>query len=268
MNKWQLIILGVMVVALCVILFTVPEYVIWPDSGPDLGRRVYSDHPTFETIKTNYGSYIEWNTFIIRSIPVLLIGVLLVLILGKTGKHIDKFMKKGERRQNRKEIIDKWYQLLSNECKQEISKSTFGFIYGTTPLDKLEQWFEVYQNNPNPKAWEQSLITGVKNKRPTRMLLNWVLLLILVCLWFIFGPIVIYAGYSPSMYLSGNETMKRFYLWVLFGLGMLLTGYIGARAMALLGIDKRESDGIKTWRTTLIIANLITFLILLAIILF
>jgi len=61
MNKWQLIVLGLVVVAICVVIFTAPTSHSWDN-------------------------YVDWKIAIQRIIPIILVGGFLVLILGKIGK--------------------------------------------------------------------------------------------------------------------------------------------------------------------------------------
>ncbi len=75
MNKWQLIVLGIMVVAICVVVFTAPKCIFLPlDSG-------YLKRPV--SYSSEFEPSVDWGVVVQRSIPILLIGGLLVLILKK-----------------------------------------------------------------------------------------------------------------------------------------------------------------------------------------
>ena len=93
MNKWQSIVLGIMVVAICIVIFTAPKYVLVPGQTTVVGDittnsvpfRVYSDNPNYDSLKGPYGSNVEWDTIAYICIPILLIGCFFIIILKKAN---------------------------------------------------------------------------------------------------------------------------------------------------------------------------------------
>ena len=68
-DKWQLIVLGLMIVVISVLLFNAPEYSV--TTGYD-----YFKHP-------KYTRFINWGGTFQLIIPIVLIGGFLVLVLRK-----------------------------------------------------------------------------------------------------------------------------------------------------------------------------------------
>lgn len=96
MNKKQLIVVGAIVVAICIVLFTAPRYIIAPGifvvetSEYRIGR-IYSNESSYtESLKKKFGVYTEWEKVAHRSIPILLIGGFLVLMLNKKKQNENK----------------------------------------------------------------------------------------------------------------------------------------------------------------------------------
>ena len=77
MSENQLIVLGIVVVAICVILLATPGYV---KVG---GDEYHHDSRLYESLKSRYGSRMDWDAVICWSIPVLLIGGFLIFVLKK-----------------------------------------------------------------------------------------------------------------------------------------------------------------------------------------
>ena len=85
MNKLQSIVLGIMVVAICIVVFTAPKYVLVPGTSDRVPVRIYSDKSGYDSLKGQFGSTVEWDTIAYICIPILLIGGFFIIILKKVN---------------------------------------------------------------------------------------------------------------------------------------------------------------------------------------
>jgi len=85
MNRNQLIITVVMVAAILLVWFTAPEYLVVPGQGVVTKNSVtYGAYEQqYESGRFGVSKHVAWGTVLVRVVPIVLIGGVLILIFGK-----------------------------------------------------------------------------------------------------------------------------------------------------------------------------------------